>query len=235
MRRIGVVGLVLLGLLAAGCQQVEGSGTVVSRAIDVGPFTALEVSHSFHVTVTTGDAESLTVHADDNLIDRLDVGVSGDTLHIGLRSGIDATNATLDADLTATSLSSIGAYGASIVTFCDTFATSSLDVTVSGASHLEGPLQVDDGSWELSGASVFALSGTAGSLEVTESGASHLGDPGFTVDDLSIDLSGAAQAELTVSGTLSASASGGATLRYAGSPTVERSDASGGASIDPIT
>jgi hypothetical protein len=87
---------------------------------------------------------------------------------------------------------------------------------------------------EMSGASRANLSGTATTSDATLSGASRLTANELSIGDLTIDLSGASNAEVTVMGSLSAAASGASTLRYAGSPTVARSDGSDDSMIEPI-
>ena len=229
-----LIAAVALVLVAPFCQTMSGSGHVVTRSIPVTSFSKLEVSGSFTVTVSTGSSEAVSVRIDDNLVDSLDVGVSGETLHVGLKSGTSVTNATLEANVTAPSLDSLEGSGASGITLSAGLTTDELSVSLSGASHLAGPVQIDRGSIDLSGASNAVLSGSASTLDVTVSGASHLDTKELTIHQLSIDLSGASEADVTVTGSLSASASGASTLRYAGSPTIARSETSGASTIEPL-
>jgi hypothetical protein len=166
-----VAALVVVG---AACNSVGGSGNVVSRQIEVSAFSRLEVSASFTATVSVGDAEAVTVRIDDNLVDTLDVHVSGDTLHVGLRSGTSVMNATLEADVTVRSLSAIDVSGAAAVTLADPLTADAFSVVASGASRLTGALEIGDGRMELSGASDVELSGSATTFTVTLSGASSL-------------------------------------------------------------
>jgi hypothetical protein len=225
-----VAALVVVG---AACNSVGGSGNVVSRQIEVSAFSRLEVSASFTATVSVGDAEAVTVRIDDNLVDTLDVHVSGDTLHVGLRSGTSVTNATLEADVTVRSLSAIDVSGAAAVTLADPLTADAFSVVASGASRLTGALEIGDGRMELSGASDVELSGSATTFTVTLSGASSLSAEQLTIDELEIDLSGASDGDVAVTGMLSAGASGASSLRYAGSPTIARSETSGASSIEP--
>src|SRR6185295_12759165 len=81
------VAALCLGTAACGgtsTTSVTGSGSVVSRDIPVSSFSRLEVGRAFDVRVSVGAAETVTVHVDDNLVEELDVGVSGDTLHVDL-------------------------------------------------------------------------------------------------------------------------------------------------------
>lgn len=229
-------------LVATACQMVtdsgntvSGSGDVVTRQIEVTPFSKLLVSATFDVTVSVGSAEAVTVHVDDNVVDSLDVGVSGDELHVGLKSGTSVSNATLKADVTVRSLDSLEGSGATTISLAAELAADRLSITLSGASRLSGPIAIGEGSFELSGASEARLSGSVTTFEVTESGASQLDGTELTIDALTIDLSGASEAEVSVTGSLSAGASGASTLRYMGSPTITRSETSGASSIEPLT
>lgn len=219
-------------LLGTACTTTRGSGNVVTQEIDVSPFSKLEVSSIFTVRISTGASEALTVRVDDNVVDRLDVGVHGDTLRIGLRTGMDVFDATLEADVTVTSLESIVVSGASRLTFANAI-TGDLAITVSGASVLTGGIEVGEGSLELSGASKVTLSGSAERFGATISGASNLDAAELAIERLEIDVSGASRADVNVTGSLSAGASGASSIRYAGSPSVDRSETSGASSIAP--
>jgi len=233
VRSLAAVAIVVV--VGAACNTVEGSGDVVSRRIDVTAFSRLQVSGTFTATVSVGDAEAVTIRIDDNLVDRLDVRVTGDTLHVGLRSGTSVTDATLEADITVRSLSALDVSGASDVTLADPLASDALSLAVSGASRLTGAVAVGEGRMEVSGASDVELTGSATTCAVTVSGASSLSAGQLTIDRLEIDLSGASDADVAVTGTLSAGASGASSLRYTGSPTVVRSETSGASSIEPST
>ena len=222
-------------LTLAACNTVSGSGNVVTRQIDAPSFSTLEVSDGFAVNLAIGSSQTVTVRVDDNLVDILDAGVSDDTLHIGLESRTEVTDATLEADVAIGSLASLEASGASTVTLVDPLDATSLAVRLSGASQVTGPIEIDEGSLELSGASRARLSGSATTLGVTERGASRFDAPELTIDELTIDVSGASTAEVAVTGSLSAVASGASMVHYAGSPMVARSDESGASTIEPIS
>ena len=174
------------------------------------------------------------MRVDDNLVGLLDIGVSDDTLRIGVESGTDVLDATMEAHVTVSSLDELQAAGASTVRLADPLAGDTLGVSISGSSRLAGAVDIDEGTIDLSGSSIAEPSGTARALEARVSGASQFDAPELTVADLTIELSGASLAKLDVTGTLSAGASGASTLRYAGSPVVERSDMSGSSSIEPV-
>ncbi|HEY7705349.1 MAG TPA: head GIN domain-containing protein [Acidimicrobiia bacterium] len=221
-------------LVLAACSELVGSGNVVTKEVPVDDFTRLDVSAAFDVTVSVGETPKLTIRVDDNVEPRLDVGVFGDTLRIGLKSPLGALNATLEADVVVTSLEEIHGSGAVNLALADTISGDSLDVRLSGASDTEGEVEVDTLNVELSGASNVDLTGTAGQVTADGSGASDVDLSGLEAEDVVIELSGASSGSVNVTGTLAAGASGASNLRYAGSPEVTRSDTSGASSIEPV-
>jgi hypothetical protein len=227
----------LAALLAAGCTGLDepaitGSGRVVASPVPVSSFSRLEVGGAFHVTATIGSANSVTLHVDENLLDLVDVHVSGDTLHIGTKSGANLHGANLSADATAAELTGVEVSGAAQVTLIGDTDAVSLDLSASGAGQLTGNIGAQHVRLELSGASHATLSGTAGALALEASGASDLQGQDLRVSELTVELSGASSASVTVSGSISAEASGASSLRYFGSPTFTKKDVSGGSSIE---
>jgi hypothetical protein len=230
-RGVASILVALSAAVGAACGSVEvGSGTVVTRTPSIGEFDGLEVGSAFDVTVTLGEAPAAVVRVDDNFADRLDVGVTNGTLHIGLTEGTEAAQATLEADVTAVSLSEIASSGDASIHLAGELS-GEVSVTMSGASHLDAPVGIDHGTLELSGASVATLTGSAQELSASASGASHLALEGLSVASLDVALSGASSAEVTVEDELSYDLSGASSLRYAGSPTITHQSVSGGSSV----
>ena len=225
---------VLLAGVACVTTSITGSGHVVASSVPASFFSRLEVGSAFRVTLTVGGDEQVTVRVDDNLTDHLDVGISDGTLRIRLKPGTSVRNATLEADVTAPGVSSIEVSGAAKLHLSDELAGQRIKMTLSGAGEIDGPVRFDEAGADLSGASHLELSGTAGKLDIRGSGASRLEAEQLQVGQLTIDLSGASQATVSVSGTISAQVSGASSVRYAGTPQFIRKDVSGGSSIAPL-
>jgi hypothetical protein len=229
-----VAALLLLAIVASGCTAVTGSGDVVTIEVPVDDFNRLAVSHSFDVNVSVGDEPSLTLRVDDNLESSLDVEVANDTLRIGLQPRTSVSNATLEADVTVTSLDAVEGSGAVSIDL-GSLAGSTLELQLSGASDLNGAVDFDNVTGVLSGASNISLSGRVATLDVDASGASDLALLDLEVDGLIVSLSGASSAEVSVNDSIRASLSGASSLRYRGDPDVTTIDVSGASSIGRIT
>jgi hypothetical protein len=224
----------LMTLLTGACGGVDtgtATGQVVTKEIPVTAFSGIEAGSAFRVNLSFGAKESLVLRIDESLADRLEATVEGDALRLRLEPGTDARNATLQADVTAQSLSRIRLSGAAAMHVSEELTAQVLDVSASGASQLHGPVRVSEGFATLSGASHLAITGEAERLELRASGASHVDAEQLRVGRLDVELSGASSAAVSVDDSVSAQVSGASSLRYGGSPRFVRREISGASSI----
>ncbi len=234
MKPKAAASLFVLALVLSGCTAVRGSGDVIAIDVPIDDFRRLVVSHSFEVNVTVGDEPSLTLRVDDNLEASLNVGVTDDTLRIGLEPRTTVSNATLEADVTVTSLDAIEGSGA-VDLHLGTLSGSTLELHMSGASEADGAVDFASVTGEISGASNVLLSGRIGTLDIEASGASDLSLLDLQIDVLTVKLSGASSADVSVNDSIEASLSGASSLRYRGNPDVSTLDISGASTIGKIT
>lgn len=210
---------------------VAGSGRLTSRVIGLSGVTSVVVGANFVVHLATGGPARATVTMDDNLIDRVEATVTGDQLRLGIKPGMSVRDATLSAEITVGQLDRLATSGASHVGLSPTLSSPALQLLVSGASSVSGPVTIGQLQATVSGTGNLALSGHVQDLRFSAAGASRLGLPDLTVSHLDAMLAGASHATVTVTDTLAAQAAGASILRYRGSPRVTRSQTSGMSSI----
>ena len=239
MHRPQLLSLVVVVLLLAGCAvpfgtQLVPRGPLVTKEYDLGNFTAVSASSAFQVEITQSDLKySVSVTVNENLVDRLDVGVSGNTLRIGLMPGYALTGAgTMIAKVTMPELVGLDLSGATRTTLAGFNSDKSLKAEVSGASTLRGDLVCVDASFNASGASKVSLDGSAKDLNVEASGASTVDLGDFASKNTTVNASGASKVVVAPSGSLDVEASGASTVSYIGEPAKLRMNASGASSVE---
>lgn len=236
-RRAVGTALALAFVAACSSQTIRGSGTLVERTLALGAdVTRVAVAGTFEVEISVGggDAPSATVTADDNLIDRVRFGVSGDTLTIRLASGTPVEDATLRATVAMPDLRRLAVAGASVVEVEGT-SSDTLEAGVSGASTVT----LTDASLrfltlDVDGSSLVAAEGTAASLDATANGASSLELAELQATDAVLHLDGASSATVSASSTLDVTASGASSVLYTVAPTQLTEWTSGGSTVAPL-
>jgi hypothetical protein len=212
--RRGFLALLWLGLvpLLTGCYYTAGSGLVETRAFEIADFDRVAISSAFEADVSYGETCDVSVTADANLFNYVDVVRHGDTLYIGLKPRLTLRHGTLQAAVTLPHLEGIDASGAASVSVAGFTEATRFDAGASGASRLTlDTLTLGNSKFDISGAS---------QLELRD----------LYADDADFEVSGASRVSGVVSmrnGDLDASGASQITLRgSAGVLTIEGSGAS---------
>jgi len=226
---IAVVTTILIVIASCNVIGEIGSGNVIRQDRKVSAFNGIEVSGAFDVVLIQGTTTSVTVEADDNLMDLIKTEVKGNTLEIDTKKPISHSK-SLKVFVTFTELKSIECSGAVNLESQGKLTLTELSIDGSGASNSKLDLAVDRLTIDCSGGSKLKLSGTAKDVGVDASGAVDLFAFDFIAENYKLSISGAGKAEINATKNLNVDISGAASVRYKGSPNIYQ-DISGAGSV----
>ncbi len=106
-----------------------------------------------------------------------------------------------------------------------------LNGEVSGASKVAGSINATDIRFAVSGASKVELNGSTPQITLDVSGASKVDLPDFVIDNASINLSGASEADVHVKAKLDCKLSAASRLYFEGNPVMGDIEVSGASTI----
>lgn len=199
-----------------------------------GSFTSIKVSSGIHVYISQSDVTAIAISAPDEKYkegikteisnNELSVYYSGERLHFG-------NNMKMSVYIACKDLSQIRVSGASNVYIAGVLETPVLNIQISGASDMKGEIKANDLNIKLSGASDLKLSGTAKNVNIESSGASDVKAYELTAETCNVKVSGASDVNISVSGQISANASGASNIYYKGPGELTIKQSSGASSI----
>ena len=215
-------------------QSITGSGDVISKVFELDGFSELDISDAFTVTVVRSETFSISVEADDNIMEQIEVIQSVATLRVGIASNFSVRSPkTLKAKISMPELNRVDLSGASRLELLGFSERASIEFNISGASRAAGELNGDIVSVDLSGASRLDFSGTALELSLEASGASRADLEDLTVEQVKkARLSGASSGAFTVLDAMDdVNLSGASTLEYSGDPVIGDVNVSGASNL----
>jgi len=229
---VAVLMAVLLasGLLAGCVGWVPGSGNLNTQEFNFSDFTRVEAGSAFQVEIAQSDTYSISITADDNLFDSIQVSKEGETLKIGLKRAIPSFR-TLKAEITMPDLYGLKLSGAARGTVEGFSSSHDFILDLSGASKVTGDITAGDADFDVSGAGTVQLQGSASDLAIAASGASRVELDNFPVNNADVTLGGASRATVNLDGRLDADLSGASKLSYIGEPTMGDINTSGGSTL----
>jgi hypothetical protein len=221
MKTIHKTGLIYiamaLAMLTPGIAQAQGSKgnkNVVKQERAVTPFISVVVSGAFDVFLTQQPATTLTVEADENLMDQITTEVNNQVLTISSRTIKNPTK--LNIYISSPTIEFIELSGASNLVGENTLQGLALDIKTSGAADARLNVNVDNISVNASGASVITLSGAAKEMVAKASGAADVKAYKLEVIDVTADASGAANINVNASGKVKTTTSGAGDVNLSG-------------------
>ena len=205
---------------------VRGSGVVVSQSRQLADFNSIEINYPVELTVQQGNANSVTVIAENNLVPQLATRVSGSTLYIE-NSQTDWTRRVTPTrpvaiHLTLKDLQQVDFPSAGSLAV-GKLQTDHLNLSIGGAGTVNlSNLTTHNLSVNLSGAGNITASGTADNLNLDISGFGGFHGADLASQAAVISISGAGNATVWAESSLNVEISGTGSVNYFGSPHVSR-------------
>jgi hypothetical protein len=229
----GMAFLLLLVLTAAACSPVmtiglgdgvRGSGNMITETRDVSDFSGVQLMTSGNATITVGEANSLTIEAEDNIMPLLTSEVRSGVLELGTASNTSiSTSRGWQYTITVESLDLLEITGSGDATVNGT-VDSNLRVQIAGSGDATlSAVDSADLQVEISGSGDVDASGSATDLTVRIAGSGSFHGFDLTSEDAAATVTGSGRVEVHATGNLSATVAGSGDITYDGSPSVSES------------
>ncbi len=197
---IATLAIVALAASLAGCDVVPTrfKGTPITEERTVTAFDSIELRGVGDVTIVAGDDFSLSIRADESVIDGINTSVVGTTLIIS--EDQEASARRIEIVIHAPTLSSVEMLGASSIRVTD-LATDRLAVAIAGAGDI-------------------TVSGQTTTLIAVLSGAGSIDTTGLQATDVTVRLSGVGSISVAAARSLDAELNGVGEITYEGDPSI---------------
>lgn len=234
--------IVLLLFATGGCPgsliPIRGNGTITQQNFPLNDFKTVSVSGDWTVEITRNETFSVTVDADKNLFDYLDIRVDGShNLHIGFKKGYAISNAHCKASIKMPILKRLTTSD-SITGEINSFNNMSgkaMSIAISGSGDITAnDIKVKNLALEISGSGDFKATGDAQTFTGSISGSGNINTTRMEAEYADISISGSGSAKVWVTNSLKAHISGSGSVLYKGNPANVISDISGTGSVTSL-
>ncbi|MCA6452056.1 MAG: DUF2807 domain-containing protein [Chitinophagaceae bacterium] len=219
-------------------QKIEGNGQLRKENRSVGNFTAISSSGSWDVMLAYGEAGTIQVEGDENLLEYIETQVEGGKLVIRSKKSVNLRSKNkITIYVSLTRLTGISLSGSGDIMGEGKFSNEgTTEYKVSGSGSIRLALhKVGKAELAISGSGNIRLSGSAGSVIVRISGSGNADCGELISDNASAHISGSGNIKLYVNNTLEASVSGSGNITYRGAASDIRKRVSGSGRVTKIS
>lgn len=184
-------------------QTIDGSGTIATSEREVSGFSSIQINLGADLSLTPSESESLSIEADDNLMDYIKAEVRNGMLVISTPDNTSLKpSQTIKLHVSFNDLTAIEVNGSSAITGDD--------------------LNLDTLAVSFSGSGSTRLAGTVNNQTITIRGQATINNFDLSSQHVTIDISGNGTLEVNAADTLNVTVAGMGTIRYKGDPTITR-------------
>ena len=222
MRKIGLFlfGLVLSSALFAQTKINDANAQVR----DVKNFHAVKVSQGIKLLLTQGSTEAVAVSASDPEVrDRIKTVVEGGVLKIYYDNKTfndNRKNKELKAYVSAIKIDDIDLSSGAMATIDGELKADDLELEATSGSIFKGKVNAKKMEIEQNSGSIVTVSGIAGELTIEGSSGSLFHGYDLVAENCKAETSSGSAVQITVNKELSAQASSGGSIKYAGSAVI---------------
>jgi Putative auto-transporter adhesin, head GIN domain len=221
--------LLLTVFTVTSCDRTTGSGNIVTETRKTGSFNAISVSGSFDVEVKMGDAISVVVEADDNIIKYIETRVSGNTLKIRTEDLHNYSDVHMKVYVTVPSLTAISASASAEVTGENILTNSEkLVFKASSSASIKAEVNAPEVVTDANSSATITLSGKTKNHKTEASSSADINTFDLLSENTTANVSSSASIEVYASVNLNAHASSSGSVEYKGAAAVTKSESSSG-------
>ncbi len=209
---------------------VIGSGEVITRQVDVSPFSAIDVSGRMNMTLNQSNGHSVSIEADDNLIELIITEVKNNTLRVYLKESIGRYK-SLNIEVSMENLESLTASAGARVTSETPLRGEILSLILKAGAVSDLRLHFDEIALELGGGSSAILAGQVRKMVASSMAGSELKAFELKTKDCVITTSAGSRNEVYATNNLKVNANTGSVVNYTGDPFLTDFNSSTGARI----
>lgn len=209
-----------------------------TEVYDITNFDDIAVTGHFYINILKGDEYSVKLVGDKKAIDKVEVSKSGDLLLLEQENNnslfgignFGKNKMNVYINITMPDLEEVSMSGASEAIISG-FEEDNLEMYISGSNNVEFYGNVEDFNLETAGVVNIELVGIGKNLTAIVSGAGNVSAFDYIVDEVEMEVAGAAKVEVFVQNTLDIELAGAASLEYKGNPNNVMTDIAGAGQI----
>ena len=198
---------------------VTGNGNVRTEKKTPGNFNAVKTSGSIDIDVKSGDAYSVSVENDDNILQYVVTDVRDGTLNVHYKDGYSIIDDHAKVYVIAPSLDKLSVSGSGdIISQGMLKNTRQIEMNVSGSGNIKAQVDAPVIDISVGGSGNINVTGHTKDLTCSINGSGDVNCGGLESENVTVKIAGSGNAHVFASVHLSASVVGSGDVYYRGNP-----------------
>ncbi len=214
---------------------IEGSRNVVTKTVKTQPYNLINVSGSMDVFLEKGSEGNISITAEDNVLDKIEVESDGITLTVSMKKNTSLRNTKkIKIVVPYMEISEITLRGSGNIEGNDMLKSSSLALNIHGSGEIKVSVESNSLDAQLNGSGNMKLNGKTTNLEVKTTGSGNFEGKELTSENAEVYISGSGDSTIFVKNSLKARIQGSGSIFFAGNPPTNDAKVMGSGKVKSI-
>lgn len=215
-----------------GKNKVKGSGKVTTTKVKTADYNEIAVVGSLTAELVSGNEGDISIKADDNLHEFVEVENTNGTLVIKMKKGVSYSSRNdIIVTVPIAEISTISLTGSGDVLGKNTIKGAALTINVTGSGDVELTTEATGIDAKVTGSGDMKLSGKVENLEVKVSGSGDFEGYNLDATNVEVYVSGSGDAQVTANASIKARVHGSGDIKYRGNPATSDTKVMGSGSV----
>ena len=224
MKQILLLLIAILGTHTANAQwwssnkRIDGNGKVITKVFNTSDYDKISGRNSINIVLVEGKEGTITVEAESNIMQHLEVEVKGDRLEIGIEDGYNInTRKGIQIRVAVERISNLSMAGSGDITSTMKLKSRTMTISVAGSGDIAVEVEAEKLRVSIAGSGDVKLSGRTEYLDASVAGSGDISAYNLKANNVDASIAGSGDVSVYCNGgELQASIIGSGDLRYKG-------------------
>ena len=213
-------------------KKISGNGDIITKTRSVSDYDKIGVAGSFNVKLYKGNEGTISIKADENLMEYIITKVKNGNLEIKPKKGYNIrSRKTIEITVSFKYLEAVSLAGSGDIYTSDFIKSSKLKLSLAGSGNLD--LNVDTGDLDssIAGSGNIKLNGETKEFSCNIAGSGNLNGLNLKASIANAKIAGSGNIKINAVNEIHAKIAGSGNVIYSGNPDIVKSNSAGSGSI----
>jgi hypothetical protein len=201
-----------------GNKKVSGNGDVITKTFKTDDYDFVAVNNSLDVELVEGKEGTITVTAESNIMEHLEIETDGDRLTVGVKKGINiSTRKGIKVLVPVQSISGVSMAGSGDIISDMVLRNNKMSISVAGSGDITLHTESENLNVSIAGSGDVKLNGRTENLDASIAGSGDIEAYGLKANNVTASVAGSGDiAVFCNGGKIKASVIGSGDINYKG-------------------
>lgn len=200
-------------------KKIKGNGEIVTKTRTVSDFDEIGVAGSFDVKLIKGKEGTITIKADENLMEYIVTEVKNGSLKIKPKKGYQLRSSkTILITVTFSDLKAVSLAGSGDISSSDAIETSDLKLSLAGSGDIDVNVAAKNLTSKIAGSGNINLNGSADQFTCSIAGSGNINGYNLKAATATVKIAGSGNVKVNATDEINASIAGSGNVYYTGNP-----------------